>query len=275
MSAAWSFIAVPDDLIEYAEAMAEHFDSRGYTVRTEPSETGFPYTPALVCKRDRTRVIVEVEARLNSARVAEWCRYAQSMTGDTRVALGVPTGTTRTSDEEAAIRALRAGLYECGPDGVIELAAPHDLAVNVQLPDPHSLSPKLRKLLGRTYEQFDRSQWREGFEDACQVLEAAARKHLWKSVDDGRIVVLDRRGRRRRLTETQVRKMPMGPLGEAFAGINIPNHADAVVADVLKRINKDRVGVVHHKGTAAAEERLRRNVGRHMWSVIAALKELS
>jgi hypothetical protein len=68
--------------------------------------------------------------------------------------------------------------------------------------------------------------------------------------------------------------LTLGQLAEAFGQIQNQNHADSIVGKVLALLNKDRVGVVHHKTKWTTEARLRRNVGKHMWNVVAALKEL-
>jgi hypothetical protein len=145
-----------------------------------------------------------------------------------------------------------------------------DLAVNVQLPELASLPRKLRRVLGPVYEQFGRSQWREGFDDACQVLQVESAKYLKKAIADGRVVIPDSQGKP--TTTAAIDRMTLGQLGIAFSAIPVPNHPDTVIASVLTRINKDRVGVAHHKGKPATETRLRRNVGQHMWRIISAIK---
>jgi hypothetical protein len=51
-------------------------------------------------------------------------------------------------------------------------------------------------------------------------------------------------------------------------------HADRVIGDALKQVNPNRVGVAHRKHQAAAETKLRRDVGSQMWLIIGALKEI-
>jgi hypothetical protein len=149
------------------------------------------------------------------------------------------------------------------------------MALNVSLPKLETPPSQMRKILGPVYEQFNRSQWREGFEDACQAVETHARRYLAKGLASGRIALVTAKGKSRSLTTAQIDKLTLGQLAVAFAEIQNQNHADASIAKVLARINKDRVGVAHHKAKPATEARLRKNVGRHMWSVIAALKELT
>lgn len=68
--------------------------------------------------------------------------------------------------------------------------------------------------------------------------------------------------------------MTLGQLAVAFGEIQNQNYTDSAVGKVLALLNRDRVGVAHHKRKATTEARLRRNVGKHMWNVAAALKEL-
>jgi hypothetical protein len=68
--------------------------------------------------------------------------------------------------------------------------------------------------------------------------------------------------------------MTMGLLGSWFDRIPKKNYADGKIAEFLALINGDRVAVAHHKARAATEERLRQNVGRHMYRVLHALKLL-
>ena len=68
--------------------------------------------------------------------------------------------------------------------------------------------------------------------------------------------------------------MTMGQLADTFANIQNQNQADSLIGQTLKKLNRDRVGVVHHKGKARTETRLRTNVGQHMWAIVAALRRL-
>ena len=72
----------------------------------------------------------------------------------------------------------------------------------------------------------------------------------------------------------KIDRMTLGQLAKAFGEIQNQNYSDATIGKVLQLTNKDRVGVAHHKRTAATETRLRRNVPKHMWNVVAAMKEL-
>ncbi len=124
-------------------------------------------------------------------------------------------------------------------------------------------------MLGPAYEQFARSQWREGFEEACQAFEVEARRYLKAGMRSGRVVIPNRRGT---TATADVDRLTMGQLADAFSRIQHQNYADAIIGQTLKAVNRDRVGVVHKKVLKRTENRLRGNVGRHMWSLIEALK---
>ena len=260
-------------LEEYADVAADHFDTSGYKVRVEPEELGFPYTPTFVLKRRPTTIFLEVSNKIPIDRLADWAKYAKSCGTDTRVALCLPHTVPVSADDIARLRDQRIGLYLSFTDRVVEQIAPADLALNVELPDRAALPQRAKEILGSAYDQFGRTQWREGFEDACNALETEARSYLKKWSRTGRIRVL-RKGVPVTLTSHQIDKMTMGQLVKAFANIQAQNHADSMIHKALATLNKDRIGVVHHKKKAWTERRLRSNVGQHMWRIVAAIKLL-
>jgi hypothetical protein len=262
------------ELVEYADRVADHFESTGYRVRVEHVELGRPFTPTLVCDRKPTTVLIDVVTRLDHGRVEAWVRYARSCGKDTRVAICVPHTVALSNSEVGKLSASGVGLYTVMADSVVEQCLPADLALNVALPEPRSLSKEVKTKLGSAYEKFNRQQWREGFEDACLALEVEARRYLAKWSRTGRIRILGKKGVPGTLTTQEINKLTMGQLAVTFDRIQAQNHTDSLVAKALRRINKDRVGVVHHKGRAVVEKRLRTNVGQHMWVIVAALKEM-
>lgn len=267
------FKTIPDELLAHAEVVADHFENHGFTVRVERSELGFPYTPTFLCKRHATTIIVELDNQLRKEKLESWVRYCRSCGKDTRLGVCLPSSMAVPADEVAVLRQKGIGLYSAFDDRLDEHIAPADLALNVQLPEANTLAPGIRRVLGTAYEQFQRTQWREGFEDACQGLETEARRYLKKWTRTGRIKILRKKGPVT-LTNAQIDKMTMGQLAEAFRNIQAQNHADNVIGRALATINRDRVGVVHHKRKKVTERRLRTNVGQHMWTILAALKEL-
>ena len=268
------YVTVAVELTEHADAAADHFESLGYTVKIEHGDVSFPNAPTLHCRRQLTTMAVEVDTAIRLPRLEEWVRYCKSCTKDMRVALVVPSEPQRKPAEEDRLRELGIGLFVAGPNGVVEVAPPKDLAVNVELPDRAGLPRKLRKALGPVYEQFDRSQWREGFESACTALEQEARRYLRSGIERSAVVLVTAKGNVRRVTVEAVDKMTLGQLAVAFSEIQNKSFKEQRIGEVLAQVNKDRVGVAHHKGKALPEVRLRKNVGKHMWAVVTALKLL-
>ena len=260
-------------LEEYADIAADHFQTAGYRVRQEHEELGFPYTPTFLLQRRPITLVLEVSNRIQMERLRDWVKYAKSCGTDTRVAVCLPHTVVVTAEDAASLRDQRIGLFFSSKEGVVEQLAPADLALNVALPDRAALPQKLKELLGSAYDQFDRTQWREGFVDACYVLETESRTYLKKWSKTGRIKVL-RKGVPTTLSVKQIDKMTMGQLVRAFGSIQAQNHADSQVHKALSALNRDRIGVVHHKKKAWTEKRLRTNVGQHMWKIVAALKLL-
>jgi hypothetical protein len=262
-----------DELLEYADLALSYFEQRGFSVRAECSVLGFPYTPALLCKRGATTKIVEVDSKVQLQRLEDWVGYCRSSGRDTRLALCVPSSADLSASDLNKLQERGVGLYLVSPDAVVERLVPRDLGLNIALPELAREHVRVRELLGSSYEQFGRAQWREGFEDACQALESQARRYLKKWTRSGRIRILRPSGPIA-LTNKQINRLTMGQLAREFSNIAAQNHADSVIADALSRINTDRVGVVHHKGRAVTERRLRTNVGQHMWVIVAAMREM-
>jgi hypothetical protein len=261
-------------LSECADIVESYLVLRGYKVSIESHELGFPYTPTFLCKRIKTTLLVEIIATVDERRIGSFVGFAKSAGRDTRIALGHPKELNITAEIEKRLREQGIGLFAVDDGKVVERIAPRDLALNIQLPDLSQELPLVRAALGPAYEQFDRVQWREGFGDACQALENEARKYLTKNVRRGRISFIVK-GKPKVYGIQQIGKMTLGQLGHAFANVVAKNHADSVIESALKMINRDRVGVVHKKSHAVTENRLRTNVGRHMYTILAALKEIA
>lgn len=269
------FVTLADALIGAAEAAEKHFETVGYTVVREPDVLDYPYTPTLRCKRHRTTIIIEIDDAIRLERVREWTSFGRSSNSDFRVAVATPHDKDRQLEAEKAARELGAGIYQVGgAQAAVELHMPHDLSLNVSLPDLGNMPRRVKRALGPMYEQIGRSQWREGFETGCQAFEDECRRYLKKGIDGGRIVVLDKAGRRRHLTEKAVDRLTMGQLAIAFANIQTPNHADTAVAKILAKVTPRRNAVVHKKITRATETRLRKNVGKDVWLLFAGIKTI-
>lgn len=271
----WEFLTVADELLAAAEAVAGYYDGLGYVVVAEARDLGYPFAPTVRVKRHSTTCFVEVMGEFAEGRLREWVAYGRSVNVDTRVVLAAPDTVNITTRQNLALKNMGVGLLLISALGSVTEAYPaKDLAVNVELPDIASGSRRLRQALGPVYEHFDRNHWREGFEEACVALETAARTHLKKAIQSGRTVVLTDAGNVKNLTPQRIDKMTMGQLGRDYQNLQKQTHSDSVIASALQRINKDRIGVAHKKRQSATEKALRENVGSHMWTIVAALREI-
>lgn len=271
----WEFLTVADELHVTALAVAQHFDALGYAVVAEARDLGYPFTPTLRCKRQSTTAFVEISDVPDLSRLAEWSAYGRSCRNDTRVYVGLPDGVTVAVKTTMTLKKLGIGvLHRTDGDAISELASPQDLALTVELPDTSKDPKRLKIILGPVYEHYARNQWREGFEEGCVALEAAARGYLWKALESGRVQVMTDAGNVKTMTKAKVYKMTMGQLAKDFANLQPQNHADNVIGSTLSQLNQDRIRVAHKKRTAPAERALRANVGGQMWRIVGALREI-
>jgi hypothetical protein len=267
------FVTLAEDLVGPAELVETYFEGKGYKVSREPGVLAYPYTPTLRCKRDRTTIVVELDDSVRAGRMREWIRYGCSLNSDFRVAAAVPARAARDLAIEEGLRGEKAGIYLAG-EAVTEIAMPHDLSLNMALPELAQLPPKVRKVLGPMYEQYEHSHWREAFETGCQAFETECRKYLKTAIASGRVKVLGENGRPRKLSDKTIDKMSLGVLAVAFNNIETPNHADMALASILTKINPNRILVAHHKNKAASEARLRKYVGSDVWLFVAGLRKI-
>ncbi|MCK4850211.1 MAG: hypothetical protein KAT11_02615 [Phycisphaerae bacterium] len=240
-------------------------------MKIERGELGFPYTPTLYCKRQQTRIVVEVVSALDLNRIEEWVAFGKSSGQDFRIAVCLPEDKPVSPQNEERLRSLGVGYFVVRQNQLVERIVAVDLALNVQLPELSRQPMDVRKLLGPAYEKFQGARWREGFKDACEAFEEEARRYLKRHTKMGRIQIVLRTGPVT-LSLARINKMSMGQLAGMFARIQNQNRADSIIGETLDAINKDRIWAVHHKSKKATESRLRKNVGRHMWSLINAFK---
>jgi hypothetical protein len=266
------FLTVADELLEYAEAAVAYFEGLAYRVKPELMELGYPQRPTMVCKRNGTTVFVEVDSKISLPKVEHWRGYCSSRNTDSQVAICIPTGAPL--NDLLKLQELGIGLYECTPTGVVERLQPRDLALPLQLPNPTTLAPKVRRVWGPVAQQHGRGNWREAFDDACKIFESESRKYLKKGLQTGRVIVLDESGRPRTLTNIQIDRMTLGNLAKTFAKIQAPNKADQIIGQALAMINPLRVASTHHRQKQRTETALRSKVGAAMYAIIMALREL-
>ena len=164
------------------------------------------------------------------------------------------------------------GLYRVNHD-VEELHAPHDLTVVIELPALAKLPKRMRAKLGPAYEKFRHGHWQEGFEDLCQAYEQDSRRYLREKILAGVLNIVDRTGAVKNPSRDRLEKMTIGALAKAYAAIQFPSPATAMVAQTLASINQDRIGVVHKKGERGVEDRLKRNVNANIWKVVNGMRQ--
>ncbi|HMI81681.1 MAG TPA: hypothetical protein VK480_07825 [Solirubrobacterales bacterium] len=269
------FKTVPEELLGVASAAGAWLTSRGYKVTAEKYEVGYPLAPTLHGKRSPTTAIIEVDGEVVESNMRQWAAFGKSRTTDTRVWCAVSESVKRTGRQDLLLKELGIGLLVVGNDQAQEMIAPKDLGVNVEMPDIDGLSPRLQKALGPVYDHFDRGEWREAFEEACLALEDAARKHLWKGIKAGRIVIQNEHGLKiEKLNKGDIDRLTMGGLASRFSRIVKQSQADRIIGDALKQVNPHRIDVAHHKTKSSGEAKLRRNVGAKMWLIFGALKEI-
>lgn len=259
------------ELEEYADCLTRELRDQGYSIKIEKKELGFPHTPTFIAKRDQTTHILEVNSSINLPRLDAWARYGKSCGHDFRVVICLPDHVQTSPKDLEQIRSKRFGLIAISNSSIAHVVPPQDLALNLALPDRPSLPPKLKTLLGVAYDHFDQGSWRDGFGEASRVLEIQSRRYLKHWMRTGRIQLISKKGLRK-LSASEIEKLPMGSLAKAFREIAAKTSTDAQIEATLAAINDDRVSVVHHRHKKRTETRLRLNVGRDMWAIVEALK---
>src|SRR5436189_1267337 len=98
------FLTVAEELLEHAECVADFLEGRGFTVKVERKELGYPYAPTIHARRKPTTLLVEVASAIPTARVAAWARYAKSCSRDTRIAVALPRDLPRSPEDDTNLR---------------------------------------------------------------------------------------------------------------------------------------------------------------------------
>jgi hypothetical protein len=269
---AGGFATIADDLVDCATSVAAHLRGHGHTVKVEPQQLGYPSVPTFLAKRSQTTIFVQIGRKPKLALLDAWTKYGKSCARDTRIMFA-----TDKQPIPMAIQFLqlnRIGLYLYSAGQVVELLPPHDLAINIGLPNLADFNSKVRRWLAPTYEKFEKGDWSGGFEEACKLLEEKARDYFVDFSKSGRIKIMTRTGPTT-LSRHTIEKLTMGQLKEKFEKIVSPTGDDQQIGDALARINVDRINVTHKKNKATTEKRLRKNVGHHIWVIISALQILS
>jgi len=267
------FQTVADELIVVASVVFRHLRNHGYAVRAEVTDFAAPFTPTMSATRGATTLHIEVCGGIDIDRLSEWVDFGRSGIGDTRLTASLPSSVQIAASTVASLRKLGIGLFLIDGENVVEHLQAVDLAMKVELPRLAKQPARVRQLLGHSYEQFDRGEWREGFEDACNALEEEARAYFARWSKTGRILVGSADGPRQ-MTAHEIRRLTAGQLAVQFRKIQSPTSLDIAAEQALSKINPDRVERVHRRRHKRTEARLRRNVGRHMWLIVNILRQL-
>jgi hypothetical protein len=273
---AGDFKTIPDELLHVAADAESHFENEGYAVDLEKREIGFPFTPAIVCRRGHETVIVEVYSSLDRQHADRWIRYCKSQTVDTRFCAFVRSTAPLDQSDIAYAHEMRMGLRVHNDTSHIEVRPPLDLGVHVALPNLRDLPTRLRPLLGGAFKKINENDWRDGLNEAYAEVEQHARDYLKAGIASGRIIIARTRNRVVGVvTVEDAEKMTLGEMKNAFGNIQNQNHKDSVIGGTLAMINQTRVGLAHKRRAAAVEAALRLQVGQHMYAVITCLEELT
>lgn len=266
------FETVAYELVGTAVAIANNRIQAGFNVTVEPIGDYFPSVPALKLVRRPETTFVEIGGqRLPKQRLDDWVAYAISCSSDTRIIYCTNMRVSETS--EAWLRQRKIGLIAFRDGAVVEHLPPHDLALPLGLPDKKYLKLPVRRKLIRAYEKNEKGDWRGGFEEACKSFENDCRRYLTSPQVHRRIHIQTRRDRpAARSDPAAIRRMTLGQLGVTFEKIVGPNQIESRIGKVLKNINPDRINIAHAK--KRGEARLRKNVGRHMLSIIGCMREM-
>jgi hypothetical protein len=267
-----SFPTVPQELQPAAYACRAHLQAGGYIVKSEYLEEDFPETATIYGKLGQERHIYILDARIRKERVTLWSGYGRSCSSATFVVLCLPQNAAFSGHSMLQARELGIGISAVSIDGAVrEIVPPIDLSMNVALPPTVRHKQKNKRALMKAYTRINRSDWKGGFEEACTVVENAARRYLATS---GVVQVVGKKGAPRTVNRNQIKRMPLGALADVFCGKLNQNQIDALLCSGLKRINPDRISVAHGTLTGATERRLRRNINKHLWTIDNLLRKI-
>lgn len=270
-----NYTLLPDILVETADKIADSLAARGFSVAVEKLALGFPFPPTLYCKRGKLeQSVIEVVPSYDDARFSTWASYAKACPTEMKVFVAVSEEVVLSATALQKIRSAGIGIYRVQGGTVIPELDAADLSITISLPKLMSLPKTARPLLGPAYDHIAATRWREGFEDACKVLDVESRKYLKRWHKTGRVRFIAN-GKIINMTDRKIDKLTLGQLAVKFTEIQAQNSSDRMIGSALARINKDRVNLTHNKWKATTEKRLRANVGQHMWVIAQAMKELT
>ncbi len=267
------FQALAPELIPVAEQVASFLMAHGFGIRADEFKVGFPHVPTIHCTRKPVVLLIEILDHVILGRVEEWVAYCGAVPTDMRLGLGMPEEAVPGHEEMTRLQDLGVGLYLVGRGRVRELLAPTDQGMHgaaAKLPILADLSRPVRELIGPVYEKIGRGDWREAFQEACQVFEDEARKYFKHWSKTTRIKVHRKVGPHT-LSANKINHLTMGQLAQVFREIISPNQLVLIIGQTLDDVLGDRNLVMHKKRRARTEARLRRNWRAHFWKIVGAL----
>lgn len=269
------FNTVGSDLEGAAIAAVDYFRGKGFSVKIEPYEFDYPATPTVRCTRGSAKLFVEATSTFNQDVIDSWVAYAKTREKETSLALLVRIPPGLSLEEVAALKRQRIGLYSYSDSAIQEVVPPADLAVNISLPSISDLKRIHKLKLLSPFEKIDRGEWIDGFRDACQALEDTARELLKDGVRRGRVAFMRKNGNQITYTSVKINKMTQGELARVYSEIQNPTQTDMVLCRALKMINKARIAAVHKTHSAKNNARMRMQIGKHLWTIVAAFRQLT
>ena len=264
------FLTLPDELQSVANDLLSYLGRRGYAAVKEPNSLALPATPTIVATRGHETHYFLVRLIVTAAEADTWNRYACSCTRDTRITFCCPDGGSVSVAQLATLRRQRIGLTVRTSQGFDTSSEARDLAFHAQAPDRAGLKPKVRALLGESFDRLESGDWRPAFEDACTILEEQCRSYLLMKSKMGGVKY--QAGKSTKIpTSKQIKKMTLGGLKDVFCKMINQNQIEANLCTALTKLNPDRIRRAHTRTAAGSEAALRRRVGAHMWLISNAL----
>jgi len=267
MSAKVQFLTVPSELQPIVHACMAALRGRGFALKPEHAENDYPESATILARQSGEQHFYIFDAVVKPKRAELWAGYGRSCSKPTFVVHCIPQGSTISGNTVARLRTLGVGLTMVDNTGKLTpLTAPVDLTLNLQLPPHDRHRAPIKRALQQIHPIFEAGDWKRGFEESCKLIEKTARAYLLREVRASMVQIPGAKGPKT-LTETQVNKLTLGQLADVFCNKLAPKQIDSLLCNGLKRINPDRINIAHGKMTTRKQNRLRGNVGRHMWAI--------
>jgi hypothetical protein len=269
------FQTVPTELVEHAESAYSYFRQRGFTVRREVTDLSFPSCPTLLCRRQATTLVVNVCGRIVLPGVRDWVALARAKGTDFRIAVWIaPESQLKHLPRvQVELTQLGVGVFVSSVP-VVTLVEPTDQNPPKGLPDLASRKVAVRRQLGAAFDHFNAQRWKEGFDEACRVLEQLALAHILKALKSTRLTLYDSKGQPQAANLQKIKKQPIGAQIKTLEAARPHSATDALILRVLKQINDDRIKITHRNKSAATDKSLRRNATLHMHVILHAVDAL-